>query len=97
MKIKKIGVISTAKVFGAVYAFLGFLMGALATIATLFSDTTGSEYVVGIVAIILFPIVYGLFGALSVAISVFIYNIATKYVGPIQIEVELEKEDKKED
>ncbi|MFW6311127.1 MAG: hypothetical protein ACOC1K_02710 [Nanoarchaeota archaeon] len=94
MKIKKINMISLAKIFGVLYGLLGLLMGGLFSIFSiifqLFSNSTGPKMFgfLGIGSIIAFPIFYGLMGFVSGIIGALLYNIVASWVGGLEIETE---------
>ncbi|PIN85378.1 MAG: hypothetical protein COV47_02455 [Candidatus Diapherotrites archaeon CG11_big_fil_rev_8_21_14_0_20_37_9] len=95
MEITKIGVMSAAKITGAIYAALGFLIGAIFTILSLIgaviAATSSAQasiigMIFGIGAIILLPIVYGIMGFVFGAIGAWIYNIIASKTGGIILE-----------
>ncbi len=102
LRIKSVGILSIAKIYGAMGFIIGLLIGlmyGLMIIAMSLIGATagrGSEalamggggIVVGIIAIIAIPIMYGFFGFISGLIGGLIYNIFAGIVGGIEIEVE---------
>ncbi len=102
LRIKKLGILSVAKIHGAMGFIIGLIIGViygLAIIAISLIGATagrGSEalamggggVVVGIIAIIGFPIFYGVFGFIGGIIGALIYNVFSGIVGGIEIEVE---------
>lgn len=100
MVIKRVSPGSVAKVALVLYGLLGLIGGA---IVALFSATLGSlasmgggenrigmlpGMFMGVGAIVIMPILYGVFGAIVAAISAVIYNIVAGWVGGIQIDVQ---------
>lgn len=100
MTINRIGPVSCAKIAGLIYAALGLLAGAVVTfIALLGMAVSGTQQsspnsmsavaggLIGIAAIVVFPIFYGLLGFLIALIGAWIYNVAASKVGGVEIEV----------
>lgn len=91
MKIKRITPKSLAKVLGLVYAFMGFIFGAVMTLIALVtsdSDAGGLGIFMGIGAVILLPIMYGIMGLIGGYITAWLYNFSAGKVGGIEIETE---------
>ena len=97
MTIKQIGVLSAAKMLGALYACIGVLAGAIFSCVSLIGaagamSEFGGEGAVGLLfgvgAIIMFPIFYGIIGFIGGAIVGFIYNFLAGMIGGIEIQVE---------
>jgi hypothetical protein len=97
MILKRIGVLSGAKVFGAVYAGMGLVIGCIFSLFAMLqgailgatSDLGGMGgafgMLFGVGAIILFPIFYGLMGFLGGALGAFIYNLVSGFVGGLEL------------
>lgn len=97
MIIRRIGVLSAAKVFGMLGLVLGFLLGlmmfvmtSLGGMAALAQEQSGAALMagMGLLAIIVMPLIYGVFMFVAGAIQAFIYNVGARFVGGIEIEVE---------
>ena len=94
MKIKRIGPKSLGKVLGLTYAVFGFLGGLFFLIISLFSqnsaDATNAPppIVFGLIAPIALLLLYGIIGFVGGVISAWIYNVAAKRVGGIEIETD---------
>jgi hypothetical protein len=95
MVVKRIGVASVAKIYGAISAAIGLLVGvffAMASIvgAGLAEGTDGAFLgpIFGIGAIIMAPIFYGVMGLIGGAIGAVLYNVFAGMVGGVSIEVE---------
>ncbi len=92
--IKKIGVLSLAKIFGILYVLLGLIVGAFMSLFALIGFATSNPKagifgaLFGIGAIILLPIFYGVLGFVSGIISAALYNLIVKWVGGLEIETE---------
>jgi hypothetical protein len=94
--VKRIGVISLGKLMGITYACLGLLFmpffllaGGMAILGAQGADrAAGIGGGIGMVVMaIFFPIIYGLMGFVGGIIAGFIYNLASKWVGGIEIEL----------
>lgn len=100
MVIKRVDPMSAAKIGGVLYALLGLVIGAVITIGAMafggmmssLSDQSsgGPGAMVGMLfgagSIIILPICYGILGFIGALISAFIYNIAAKVTGGIEVE-----------
>jgi hypothetical protein len=94
--IKKLDIMSYAKVSALIGAIMGFFIGIFAAIASsfmgAFSGMTGAPLAsggiaaMGIAAIIVVPIMYGIGAFIGGAIGAFIYNIVAQRIGGIKIE-----------
>ena len=96
MVLRRIGVWSTAKMLGTIYAVLGLLAGLFfavislvgAGIAAQAEDGSGAfGALFGVGAIVLFPIMYGCIGAVGGALTAALYNLFSGMVGGIEIEL----------
>jgi F0F1-type ATP synthase membrane subunit a len=97
MIIRRIGVLSAAKIGGILGAALGLLaglmfsaisgLGGLAA-AVQQGGEPGAGWLLGLgaAAIIVMPILYGMFGFIGGAIQAFIYNLAARFVGGLEVE-----------
>jgi hypothetical protein len=92
MVINRVGPLSCAKVAGTLYAVLGICVGAVFTLATLAgafaSDDSAGGFaaVLGVGAIIAFPIFYGVLGFIGSLIAAWLYNLVAGMVGGVEIE-----------
>ena len=90
--IKRIGVGSTGKVFGGLYALLGFIFGLIISLISLIGGSLGgmggASAIFGLGAIITIPIMYGIMGFISGAIMAFLYNLIAGWIGGIEVETE---------
>lgn len=95
MIVKRVGVASVAKLYGAISAAFGLLIGLVFALASVlgagFADS-GAEAMLGpifgIGAIIVFPIIYGCMGLIGGALGAVLYNLFAGMVGGLEIEVE---------
>jgi hypothetical protein len=102
MTVRRIGVLSAAKMYGIVGFVLGLVIGipygliAMVVGVSIFSTGRGSDaaaggagtIVIGLLIMILFPIMYGILCFIMGLIGALIYNGAAKLVGGVQIELE---------
>jgi hypothetical protein len=96
MIVRRIGVWSVARMYGALLAAMGLLVGLIIALVSL----AGASYlnqaqspswigpVFGVGAIVVLPICYGLFGIVAGAISAALYNIFAGMVGGVELEGE---------
>lgn len=96
MKVKKIGVLSVAKIYGAIGAVIGLIIGFFIALFSILlgafaGKMTGMSIAfagLGVFAIIAVPIFYGLILFIAGAVGAWIYNIFAGWVGPVEIELE---------
>ena len=98
MIIKRVGVLSFAKISGAIYAILGIIIGCLFALFSLMvgaigsaaSGSNASPYgaFFGVGAIIIFPIMYGIIGFVGGAISCALYNWLAGMIGGVEIDLQ---------
>ena len=102
MILKRIGVLSLAKICAIVYAVLGLIIGFFVSAIALMGTMIGSAFnesavpfiglFFGIGSIIIFPILYGVLGFLGGLISAAIYNLVARGIGGLEMEFEEKKE-----
>lgn len=97
MIIRRIGVLSAAKISAALYAAIGLIAGVFISLASLVGaaaalggDSAGGALgaLFGVGAIVLLPLFYGAMGFIAGVISAFIYNVVAGVVGGIELDVE---------
>lgn len=93
MKIKKVGVLSVAKIYGAIGAIIGLVIGLFVALFSVFMTmlpVKGSIMFagLGIMAIIIIPIFYGIILFIAGAGGAWIYNLFAAWIGPVEIELE---------
>ena len=98
MTIKRVGVFSVAKISGITGAGLGLILGliyglVLMTVgAAMMSQNEGPGagfgIIGGLMAIVLMPIFYGVIGFVFGALYALIYNVASGFVGGIELQLE---------
>jgi hypothetical protein len=96
--IRRLGVLSVAKLQGTLYALLGLMIGAVFALFALFgaalgsslgSDHQGSIFgaALGVGAIVFFPVVYGLLGFVGGLLVAALYNLVAGITGGVEIEL----------
>ena len=95
MIIQRVDPMSVAKISGLGYAAMGLLIGgfvALLSMAGLAGQAMGMRRsfgaLFGVGAVILFPVLYGVLGAIASFVGAAIYNLLAGAVGGVRIDVE---------
>ncbi|WP_420583232.1 hypothetical protein [Reichenbachiella sp.] len=90
IRVKKFGVLQTAKVAAIIYAIVSFVVFLpFALIGTMFTDEFFPEFSeFGPVALLFIPLMYGLIGFIFTAIGCVVYNLIASFTGGIEIEME---------
>lgn len=102
MVIRRIGVLSLGKVMALMYAGIGLVFGVLYALFALVGGGAmmamgdggegalggGMMMGMGLAAVIVLPILYGVFGFIGGIISAFFFNLAAKYAGGLELEVQ---------
>lgn len=95
MIVKRIGPLSVGKVAGTLYAVIGVLIGAvfslIAITGGMTSDTAGASgmgALIGVGAIVIFPLLYGGLGFLFTMLAAALYNVVAGMVGGIELDVQ---------
>jgi len=93
--IRRIGVLSYAKISGVLCALMGLIIGAFVSLIAMAGAALGTSMgghggilgaVVGVGAIIVLPILYGAIGFISGLVGGALYNLVAGMVGGIEIE-----------
>jgi hypothetical protein len=97
MKLKSVGVLSVAVVFGILYTAIGLIVGAIFSLiimvagAAALAPQQGNSLgglLFGGGAIVLFPILYGAIGFIGGALTAALYNLVAKFTGGIVMNLE---------
>lgn len=96
MYIRGVGAGSLAKFMGAFYGLIGLIIGAMFTLAALFGMALGASDdleawmapLIGVGAIIIFPLFYGFMGFVMGLISAWIFNIVAGLTGGLEVDLE---------
>jgi hypothetical protein len=93
--IRRLGVLSLAKVLGLLYAVIGLIAGAILSLVALAASAIGGRTGFGLLenvffgagAIVVLPILYGAIGVVGGLIVGFAYNVIAGAVGGIELEL----------
>lgn len=90
--LKRVGPGSAFKIGLIVYGLLGMILGACFSLAAILGTGIAvpggpAGMFVGVGAIIIFPIIYGLAGGICNAIGAVIYNLAAGWVGGLEVDI----------
>jgi predicted membrane-bound spermidine synthase len=101
MVIRHVGVWSVSRLYGALSAAMGLLIGACFALVTTLGGMVGSTRdsgsvltsggvgaMFGVGAIIIFPLLYGVLGLVGGAIAAALYNLFAGMFGGIELETE---------
>ena len=92
MTITRVGPLSVAKIAALLYVVIGLIAGGLFSLVAMAGAAIGGEdaagfgAIFGIGAVILLPIVYGIFGFIGTLIMAWLFNIAAGIVGGIELD-----------
>lgn len=97
-QLRKIGVVSCAKVLAILYAVFGLLIGAVFSlvflVTSLASNSVGFprqsgifSFAFGVGSIIFFPIFYAVIGAVFGLIMSALYNAVAQHMGGIELDI----------
>lgn len=93
--LKRIGVTSLAKIYGAAGVIVGLVLGviiaAVGTALGAVKGAVGFGAAFGVLAIIILPIVYGVVMFVLGAVSAFLYNIIAERIGGVELEFDQRK------
>lgn len=95
MIIRRIGPLSFARISGFLYAIIGLVLGGIFSLVAMVggfaSDTAeaaGVGAVIGVAAVVVFPILYGLMGFVATLIAAWLYNVAAGVVGGVEVDIQ---------
>ncbi len=97
MKLKRIGVLSAGLTMAALYGGIALIFGAILSVLSLVGagivaasgdDMAWLAPLFGVGAIVVLPIVYGIFGFLGGILTAFLYNLAAGFTGGIELSLE---------
>lgn len=95
MIIRRVGPLSFAKLSGMLYAMLRLVFGGIFSMVALAggfaSETAGAAGIgatIGVGAVVVFPILYGLMGFIATLIGAWLYNIAAGVVGGVEVDIQ---------
>jgi len=82
-EIKSIGVLSAAIMAGILY----FILGEFGALTLAIMSIIHGHLIRGIILLIFLGFVYGIVGAIFVAIAAWLYNLIARQIGGIKIEI----------
>ena len=95
MVIKRVGPVSCAKVSAVLYALIGLILGGIFSLFALVGGAIagaqgsgGIGAIMGVGAIVIFPILYAFIGFVGTLIAAALYNLAAGMVGGIEMDVQ---------
>lgn len=95
MIVRRVGVWSVARVYGALSGAMGLIFGFFLALLSLVGAGMGNDDLpafaagaLGIGAIIVLPIFYGCLGVIAGAVGALLYNLFAGMVGGIEIQTE---------
>jgi len=95
MIIKRVGPVSFAKVSGFLYALIGLIVGGILSLVAMAggfaseaAGAAGLGAVIGVGAVIILPIMYGLMGFVATLIAAWLYNLAAGLVGGVEVDIQ---------
>jgi hypothetical protein len=98
MVLKRIGVLSMAKIAGILYAAIGVLVGLLFAFISSLAGMAGAHMnpdmpgwfapMFGVGAIVFLPVIYGVMGFITGALGAAIYNLFSGMIGGVELELE---------
>jgi len=95
MIVKRVDILSVAKIYGAISLAVGLLIGLcfalLSMVGAGFAESSEAAFfgpMLGVGAVIALPIFYGVMGFIGGALGAALYNVFAGMVGGVRIEVE---------
>ena len=96
MVVKRVAPLSAAKVSFFIYACIGFIVGAFVALIGLMGVALGDRgslgpfmgMALGVGAVIVLPIFYGVLGFLAGLIGAAVYNVAAGIVGGVEVDLQ---------
>ena len=85
--IKAIGVLSVAKISGAIGALVGLVVGIPVAVVVYFTGSSWQLGATGWVALVALPLLYGAMGFIGGALYAWLYNVVAGWVGGIAVDL----------
>lgn len=85
--IKSIGVLSVAKISGAIGALVGLVIGIPVAVVVYFTGSSWQLGAAGWVALVALPLLYGAVGFIGGALYAWLYNVVSGWVGGIEVDL----------
>lgn len=92
MILRRIDPLSLAKILGLLYAILGFLFGAIISLAALAGSLGQGDdgflgVLMGLGAVLFIPLFYGAIGFVGGLVTAFLYNLLSRVVGGVKLDL----------
>jgi hypothetical protein len=94
MVLHRIGPVSCAKITGTLYTVLGLVIGGVFSLAAMAggfasnsSRGAGFGAIIGVGAIVFFPILYGCIGFVVTLVGAWLYNVVAGVVGGVEMDL----------
>jgi hypothetical protein len=92
--VKSVGVLSVAKIMGLIYGCMGLIFAPLFLLMGLMGSALGQQNsplagIFGVGFAVLMPVLYGAMGFVVGAVGALLYNLFAKWVGGLELELEL--------
>jgi hypothetical protein len=93
--VKRVGVLSAGKVFGAMYFCFGllvipmfFLIAGMAVLGAQNQDKAAGAFGAGMMVVmaVLAPVIYGVMGFIAGMLMALLYNFLTRFIGGLELE-----------
>ena len=85
--VKRIGVLSVAKITGVIGAIAGLVVGIPVAIVAYFTGPTWGVGVAGWLGLALLPLLYGALGFVGGALYAWLYNVVSGWIGGIEVDL----------
>ena len=95
IEIKKLDILSVAKIYAIIGAIIGFVIGIITAIVVIsgggifmmgLGTMSGLAIAIGVLSIIIMPIIYGIIGFLVGLIFSWLYNVIAERIGGIKFQ-----------
>ena len=91
--VKHIGLFSSLKVGVVVYGLIGLIAGVFCSFLAFAAPSVHHAHVpwispsVSLFAVIVCPVLYGIIGGIAAVFSAFVYNLASGWVGGLEVDI----------
>ncbi len=91
-RVRRVGVLSAAATSAVIHASFGLLLGVIVAVVSLVLPGTAVPFlrgrVLGVLAVVALPLVYGVVGFVAGALGAAVYNLAARLAGGIKLALE---------
>ncbi|MEM9353250.1 MAG: hypothetical protein AAGA92_09570 [Planctomycetota bacterium] len=96
MVLKRIDPFSCGQVLGVLYAAFGLVFGGFFSLVAVLGAAAQQDggpgaaggIIMGVAAVVIMPVMYGVMGFLGGLIGAFLYNLAAGFIGGVRVEFE---------